>query len=398
MQITIIQKSITSVEADAIVNAANEHLYEGGGVCGAIFKAAGSRELTQACRAIGHCDTGSAVITGGFHSKAEYIIHAVGPVWEGGSKGERRKLNNAYKRALELAVAHGCHSVAFPLISSGIFGYPKEEAWEVALGACLEFGTKNPDSSLQVIFTVTSDAAWNLGNRTLKRLQEKRPLNEAEPDQRPALRRVLCFGDSLTWGYDPVSHDRLGEKERWTGVMREKLGNGWRVIEEGQNGRTIAAEDPAEGEKNGLTYLLPCLESQSPLDAVILMLGTNDCKRKFGFSSADIAREMQRMLQKLQTWNRFSASGTVKVLLVSPPHIGEEIRTSWLGDVFGYEKARELSLELAERYQTLAEMYGCSFVDAAGIATVSPADGCHMDAENHRRLGEALADAVESLF
>ena len=112
-------------------------------------------------------------------------------------------------------------------------------------------------------------------------------------------KRVLCFGDSLTWGFDPDTRQRFGEVARWPRVMGELLGGGYEVIEEGQNGRTIATEDPAEGEKNGLKYIGPCLESHSPLDIVIIMLGSNDCKRKFSYSSMDIAGEMQILLEKV---------------------------------------------------------------------------------------------------
>ena len=120
--ITIKQISITELSTDAIVNAANEHLQAGGGVCGAIFSAAGYDELQAACDVIKHCDTGSAVITSGFDLKAKYIIHAVGPIWRGGQNGEPQALYNAYKRSLELAIENGCRSIGFPLISAA---YPQ---------------------------------------------------------------------------------------------------------------------------------------------------------------------------------------------------------------------------------------------------------------------------------
>ena len=112
-------------------------------------------------------------------------------------------------------------------------------------------------------------------------------------------KRILCFGDSLTWGYDPDTRTRFPSPSRWPMVLQELLGENWTVIEEGQSGRTIATEDPAEGEKNGLKYIGPCLESHTPLDLVILMLGSNDCKRKFSYSSMDIAGEMQILLEKI---------------------------------------------------------------------------------------------------
>ena len=166
-----IQKiGITDLDTDAIVNAANEELWAGGGVCGAIFHKAGHDKLQAACDAIGHCDTGSAVITPGFNLKAKYIIHAVGPVWYGGNNQEPQMLYGAYRRSLELAVENKCHSIGFPLISAGIFGYPKDKAWRKAIQACKDFFQKNPDAELQVVFAVLDDDILELGQQTLKEL------------------------------------------------------------------------------------------------------------------------------------------------------------------------------------------------------------------------------------
>lgn len=208
------------------------------------------------------------------------------------------------------------------------------------------------------------------------------------------MKRILCFGDSLTWGYDPVNRVRFEEDSRWPCVMGAALGDGYKVIEEGQNGRTIATEDPAEGEKNGLTYIGPCLESHAPLDIVIIMLGSNDCKRKFSYSSMDIAGEMQIMLEKIQSYNRFRCNDNIRVILVSPPVISEAIKDSWLGDSFGYENAVALSSELASWYKKLSEMYGCIFVDAAEYVRVSDVDGVHLGPEGQTGLGKALAEVV----
>lgn len=132
MGFNIIQQDITKVHVDAIVNAANNGLAQGGGVCGAIFEAAGPRELSAACHKIGYCETGHAVITEAFRLNAKYIIHAVGPIWQGGLNGEAELLANCYRDALTLADKYKCKSIAFPLISSGIYGYPKQEALQIA--------------------------------------------------------------------------------------------------------------------------------------------------------------------------------------------------------------------------------------------------------------------------
>ncbi len=139
MPLQIVRNDITRMEADAIVNAANRSLQMGGGVCGAIFAAAGASELQAECDRIGGCETGDAVITGGGRLPARHIIHAVGPVWQGGGHGEEAQLRSCYRSALELAARHRLKSVAFPLISSGIYGYPKDQALRVAVSAIEDF-------------------------------------------------------------------------------------------------------------------------------------------------------------------------------------------------------------------------------------------------------------------
>jgi O-acetyl-ADP-ribose deacetylase (regulator of RNase III) len=139
MPLTVIRADITKLQADAIVNAANTSLRQGGGVCGAIFTAAGARELQAACDRLAPIQTGEAVVTPGFSLPARYVVHAAGPLWQGGRKGEEELLHAAYTNALRRAVETGCKSVAFPLISSGIYGYPKAEALRAAVGAIQEF-------------------------------------------------------------------------------------------------------------------------------------------------------------------------------------------------------------------------------------------------------------------
>lgn len=169
--IGIRKASITDLDTDAVVNAANEGLRAGSGVCGAIFDAAGKARLQAACDRIGHCDTGSAVITPGFGLRAKYIIHAVGPVWAGGDRGEAELLYGAYARSLELAKENGCRSVGFPLISAGIFGYPTEEAWDVALRACIDFLAAG--NRMEVVFAVLSERNHALGSQALRKLADQ---------------------------------------------------------------------------------------------------------------------------------------------------------------------------------------------------------------------------------
>jgi O-acetyl-ADP-ribose deacetylase (regulator of RNase III) len=137
-RIRVLRGDITRLQVDAIVNAANESLLAGGGVCGAIHRAAGP-ELEAECRAIGGCPTGKARITRGYRLPAKHVIHAVGPVWHGGNAGEEELLRSCYRSCLELAEKHQLKSLAFPCISTGIFGYPKEQACAVAVATVSEW-------------------------------------------------------------------------------------------------------------------------------------------------------------------------------------------------------------------------------------------------------------------
>lgn len=139
MPLTLVQQDIVTIRVDAIVNAANTALQMGGGVCGAIFRAAGAAELQAACDKLAPIKTGEAVITPGFNLPARYVIHTAGPVYRGGNHGEEELLRSCYLNSLKLAVEEQCESMAFPLISSGIYGYPPEEALKVAIRAIRDF-------------------------------------------------------------------------------------------------------------------------------------------------------------------------------------------------------------------------------------------------------------------
>ncbi|HPZ71310.1 MAG TPA: macro domain-containing protein [Peptococcaceae bacterium] len=165
MPFYIVRQDITKMEVDAIVNAANTALQMGGGVCGAIFKAAGACELQAACDKLAPIKTGEAVITPGFALKAKYIIHTAGPVYNPNNKEQcEQLLRSAYLNSLKLAVEHKCESIAFPLISSGIYGYPKDEALKVATSAIQDFLA---DHDLEVYLAVFDKAAFVIGAKLL---------------------------------------------------------------------------------------------------------------------------------------------------------------------------------------------------------------------------------------
>lgn len=178
-RIVVRKVNIVRVKADAIVNAANERLQAGGGVCGHIFQAAGHKKLQEACNKIGHCPTGRAVITKGFDLPATFIIHAVGPVWRGGNNREPQLLYSCYKRSLDLAKEYNCKSIVFPLISAGIFCYPVEKAWNKAIQACIDFIDKNEDYNIDIAFAVIDDEVLARGQKILEKALRSHEMDKA---------------------------------------------------------------------------------------------------------------------------------------------------------------------------------------------------------------------------
>ena len=205
------------------------------------------------------------------------------------------------------------------------------------------------------------------------------------------MRTILCFGDSNTWGDPPGGMGRFPWDVRWPGVLQSALGTGFRIIEEGLPGRTTCFDDPFSPQRNGLTYLPVSFETHHPLDLLIIMLGTNDLKANFNLSAFDIARGASRLLLAAKSFRPEIAH----VLLVSPPHV---THTDDFAISQQFPDGVDKSRALAAHYRRFAELNNCHFFDAASVAQTSSVDGIHIDAQNHKLLGQRLAREIASIF
>ena len=204
------------------------------------------------------------------------------------------------------------------------------------------------------------------------------------------MKSILCYGDSNTWGYDPASRKRLPADVRWTGVLRRMLSaDCFEVIEEGLNGRTTVWDDPIEGHKNGKEYLIPCLESHRPLDLAVIMLGTNDLKKRFSLSALDVSLGAAELVDIVRKGEYGPGEKKSQVLLLAPPpvlEIGE-----WAEMLEGAAKKSRL---LAGHFRRRAEERHCGFLDVSEVAVSSSIDGIHFEPAEHRKLGCAVASRV----
>jgi lysophospholipase L1-like esterase len=205
--------------------------------------------------------------------------------------------------------------------------------------------------------------------------------------------RVLCFGDSNTWGYEAGSGRRFAEGRRWPGVLASALGAGFRVLEDGYCGRTTVFEDPVVPGRRGIVALASALESQRPLGLVIIMLGTNDLKTMFSAPAESISRGAAKLVELVAATPAAGLGGKApRVLLVAPPPI---LEAGSFAEVFegGAAKSRLLPAKLA----AVAESHGADFFDSGSVAVSNPLDGIHLGLESHEKLGLALADRVRAI-
>lgn len=204
------------------------------------------------------------------------------------------------------------------------------------------------------------------------------------------MKHILCFGDSNTHGYIPGG-GRYDENTRWTGLLARNLGEGYRIHEEGLNGRTTSLEDPYEPYRNAMDYIIPCLKTHEPLDLTIVMLGSNDMKKHFYPTVdkiADALRELTRIILDVSQ---------APVLLVSPIFLGDRMSDSPFADSFSPDSI-SISHRLGTALTAVAEELGVYFLDAATIADPSERDSLHLEAEGHRKLADAFTGKIREIL
>lgn len=205
--------------------------------------------------------------------------------------------------------------------------------------------------------------------------------------------RILCYGDSNTWGYIPGSGDRYPSSVRWTGVLQSLVGEEYEIIEEGLNARTTNIDDPENEGKNGATYLLPCLQSHTPLDYVILMLGTNDLKKRFDRTAEEIAQGVASLVEIILD-PESTYEVTPQILLIAPPVVNE----SFVPVTEKYLEAGAKSQLLGSLYQSVAEQYQLGFIDLSQHVVPSRKDGYHLDEEAHQTIATLIHSSLLELF
>jgi lysophospholipase L1-like esterase len=201
---------------------------------------------------------------------------------------------------------------------------------------------------------------------------------------------VLCYGDSITWGFNPADGSRFSFEQRWPGVLQAALGTGYRIVEEGLNGRTVATDSWVLPHRDGRAMLGPILESHAPLDWVIILLGTNDCGPSYHRDVSEIAFGCATLLWTVQKSFAGPAGGVPQMLLISPPAFG---KFSPFMELF-FHGGEATGRGLGTAYATVAQACGARFLDAAGVLPPGPIDGVHPDASGQRQLGEAIAKVI----
>ena len=209
------------------------------------------------------------------------------------------------------------------------------------------------------------------------------------------MKSVLCFGDSNTYGVNPDTQGRWDREVRWTGVLQKLLGQEYYVIEEGYNGRTTVPTDHSDMFRCGIDGIQAVMKTHSPVDLVIMMLGTNDLHMQYATNAKVSADDAARVVRKLRGWCCEAGHPVPQILVVSPIHTGKNVGESrfWGFADWAYDE----SLKFAEWYSRMAEMNGCHFFDAATVAGPG-SDELHIGKEGHKALAEALAAKVREIL
>jgi len=210
-------------------------------------------------------------------------------------------------------------------------------------------------------------------------------------------KRILCFGDSNTWGYMPTG-GRYDDETRWPMRMQRILGDGYTVIEEGLNGRTTVFDDPVEGGyKSGAAHLPVSLMSHMPLDAVIIMLGSNDTKQRFGMNAMTIGEGMMQLVRLTRLYGVNPEGNPPRIVIAAPAPFLDNLMQAGHGPCFGVQ-AIGVSFDLIREYERIAKLLRCDYFDASDSAEVSPIDAVHLTRKGHLQLGEAMAEKIKSMF
>jgi len=211
-----------------------------------------------------------------------------------------------------------------------------------------------------------------------------------------AMKTVLCYGDSLTWGYDAASQGRHALADRWPSVLQTALGVVVHVVADGLNGRTTAFDDFLAGaDRNGARVLPTVLTTHAPVDVIVIMLGANDMKPWIHGNPVAAMQGMRRLVDIVRGHDYPFGGPAPQILLVAPPAVSRTDNAEFKAMFAGGDEA---SRHLAPLYAQLADEAGCGFFDAGSVATTSPLDGVHLDAENTRRIGAALAPVVRVML
>jgi len=205
---------------------------------------------------------------------------------------------------------------------------------------------------------------------------------------------ILCYGDSITWGYNPNDGTRFSPKDRWPCILEQALDGRARVIDEALNGRTVATDDPSHPHRNGLAMLSPLLEAHAPLDIVLIMLGTNDSAPSYGLTPGRIAMNCSALIRTVRSTLPGIGFASPAIVLMAPPLLGALSAEMALF----YAGGETTSKGLADAYRTTAEYFGCHFFDAGAAVQASATDGVHLDPQEQRKLALAVKDIVEPLL